>query len=221
MRGTHVNSISNSSLLSKTKSSPWLFRKGKERSGEIDLRWKPKKDIVRTYIPGDICPHNVCTMSAQHLTKDICLTRDIPREMLCEHSADIVRTYISRDISPHHILLRFSALVDVVLKRVNSVGRLDMLVSVYFYSLACGAGFYIMFYVSSHAWPKVPLDILMVCHWPAWVSLCSALIAMFDLCPWTDQNIVKINKNKIKILENGSINEIWKVASTFKNKAWN
>ena len=40
-------------------------------------------DIVWTYIPGDICPHNVgtmpaqCwhnvrTMSAQHLTKDIC-----------------------------------------------------------------------------------------------------------------------------------------------------
>ena len=122
---------------------------------------------MRTYIPGDICPHNVHTMSAQHLTKDICLTMKktyIPREMLCGHSAVIVRTYISRDISPHHILLRFSALVDVVLKRVNSVGRLDMLVSVYFYSLACGAGFYIMFYVSSYAWPKVPLDILMVCH---------------------------------------------------------
>ena len=26
---------------------------------------KPKKDIVRTYIPGDICPHNVGTMSEQ------------------------------------------------------------------------------------------------------------------------------------------------------------
>ena len=27
------------------------------------LSWKPKKDIVRTYIPGDICPHNVRTTS--------------------------------------------------------------------------------------------------------------------------------------------------------------
>ena len=58
------------------------------------------------YIPGDICPDNVRTMSAQHLTKDICLTR----EMLCGHSAEIVRTYISRDICPQYILLRFSAL---------------------------------------------------------------------------------------------------------------
>ena len=33
-------------------------------------------------------------MSAQHLTKDICPTR----EMLCGHCADMVRTYISRDI---------------------------------------------------------------------------------------------------------------------------
>ena len=69
-------------------------------------RWKPKKDKVRTYISGDICPHDVRTMSAQHLTKDICLTG----EMLCGHSAEIVRTYISRDICPHYILLRFSAL---------------------------------------------------------------------------------------------------------------
>ena len=45
-------------------------------------------------------------MSAQHLTKDVCLTR----EMLCGHSADIVRTYISREICPHYIL-RFSAQV--------------------------------------------------------------------------------------------------------------
>ena len=51
-------------------------------------------------IPGDICPHNGRTMSAHHLTKDICLTR----EMLCGHSADIVRTYISRDIYQHYIL---------------------------------------------------------------------------------------------------------------------
>ena len=34
------------------------------------------------------CPHNVRTMAAQHLTKEICLTR----EMLCGHSADIVLT---------------------------------------------------------------------------------------------------------------------------------
>ena len=38
-----------------------------------DQRWKSKKDIVRTYIPGDICLHEVRTMSAQHLTRDICL----------------------------------------------------------------------------------------------------------------------------------------------------
>ena len=38
-------------------------------------------------------------MSAQHPTKDICLTR----EMLCGHSADIVRTYISRDICLNNV----------------------------------------------------------------------------------------------------------------------
>ena len=47
------------------------------------LRWKPKKDVVRTYIPGD--------------------------------SADIVRKYISRDIYPHYILLRFSAILCILL----------------------------------------------------------------------------------------------------------
>ena len=41
----------------------------------------------------------VRTMSAQHhLMKDLCLTRDIPREMLCGHRAYIVRTYISPGI---------------------------------------------------------------------------------------------------------------------------
>ena len=48
-------------------------------------------------------------MSAQHVTRDICLFR----EMFCGNCADIaaiVRTYISRDICPHYILLRFSAL---------------------------------------------------------------------------------------------------------------
>ena len=53
----------------------------------------------------DIYP-NVRTMSAQHLTRNMCLFH---REMLCGHSADIVRTYISKDICPHYILLRFSA----------------------------------------------------------------------------------------------------------------
>ena len=58
-------------------------------------------DIVRTYIPGDICPHNIRTMSAQHLTKDICLTR-----RCC---ADIyLQGYMSAQY-PHYILLRFSA----------------------------------------------------------------------------------------------------------------
>ena len=72
-----------------------------------DQSWKPNKDIVRTYISGDICPHNVRTMSAQHLLRETYILR----EMLCGHSADIARTYISRDICPHYILLRFSALV--------------------------------------------------------------------------------------------------------------
>ena len=39
-------------------------------------------DIVRTYIPGDICPHNVRTIS---------------------HEGDVVRTYISRDICLHNV----------------------------------------------------------------------------------------------------------------------
>ena len=60
-----------------------MFNAAKGQSG------KPKNDIVRT-----LCGHislqlYVRTMSAQHLTKDICLTRDIPREMLCGHFADI------------------------------------------------------------------------------------------------------------------------------------
>ena len=38
-------------------------------------------DIVRTYIPGDICPHNVRTMSAQHLPRETYILR----EMLCGH----------------------------------------------------------------------------------------------------------------------------------------
>ena len=46
-------------------------------------------------------------MSAQHLTKDIYVSRgrccaDIELK-LCEHSADIVRTYISRYICPHNV----------------------------------------------------------------------------------------------------------------------
>ena len=57
----------------------------------------------------------VRTISAQHLTKDICLTG----EMLCVHSADIVRTYISRNICPHYILLRFSALVETLRKQLE------------------------------------------------------------------------------------------------------
>ena len=32
-------------------------------------------DIVRTYIPGDICPHNVRTMSAQHLPRETYIFR--------------------------------------------------------------------------------------------------------------------------------------------------
>ena len=50
--------------------------------------WKPKKDIVRTYIPGDICPHNIS------------LVRHISFVRCC---ADIVRIYISRDICLHNV----------------------------------------------------------------------------------------------------------------------
>ena len=78
----------------------------------FNLSWKPKKDIVRIYIPGDICPHNVRTMSAHHLTKDICLTmkkKYIPRGCC----ADIVLRYISRDIYPHYILLGFQFMLSV------------------------------------------------------------------------------------------------------------
>ena len=38
-------------------------------------------DIVRTYIPGDLCPHNVRTVSAQHLPRETYILR----EMLCGH----------------------------------------------------------------------------------------------------------------------------------------
>ena len=55
---------------------------------------------MRTYIPGDICPHNVRTMSAQHLPRETYIFR----EMLCGHIADIVRTNISRDICPYNVI---------------------------------------------------------------------------------------------------------------------
>ena len=53
------------------------------------------------------CLHNVRTMSAQHLTKDICLTREI----LCGHCADIIylQGYMFAQC-PHYILLWFSGL---------------------------------------------------------------------------------------------------------------
>ena len=41
-------------------------------------------------IPGDICPHNGRTMSAHHLTKDICLTW----EMLCGHIFPYISIYV-------------------------------------------------------------------------------------------------------------------------------
>ena len=58
---------------------------------------------MRTCIRGDICPHNVRTMFAQHLPRETYILR----EMLCGHCADIERTYISRDICPHYNLLGF------------------------------------------------------------------------------------------------------------------
>ena len=79
------------------------------------LSWKPKKDIVRTYIPGDIHMY-VRTMSAQHLTKDMCLTRccaDIV-QTLCGHSSDIYLLGYMSAQCPHLILLRFSALVTIL-----------------------------------------------------------------------------------------------------------
>ena len=65
---------------------------------------------MRTYIPGDICPHNVLAMSTRK------------RHISLMRCADIVWTYISRDICPHYILLRFSTQVFVK----NSIkGRLS------------------------------------------------------------------------------------------------
>ena len=54
-------------------------------------------DIVRTYFPGDICPHNVgtisaqyphnvSTISAQHLTKDICRHNDRTISAQCPYN---------------------------------------------------------------------------------------------------------------------------------------
>ena len=82
--------------------------------------------IVRSYIPGDICPHNVRTMSnnvrtmsAQHFPRETYILREI----LCGHSADIVRTYISKDICPNYIL-RFSAQVTNKKKKEDSLNLL-------------------------------------------------------------------------------------------------
>ena len=68
-------------------------------SSELKTEEGYSADIWRTYIPGDICPHNVRTMTAQHLPRKTYILC----EMLCGHSAEIVRTYISRDICPHNI----------------------------------------------------------------------------------------------------------------------
>ena len=56
-------------------------------------------DIYPWRYTSALCPHNVRTMSAQHLPRETYILR----EMLCGHSADIVRTYISRDICPHNV----------------------------------------------------------------------------------------------------------------------
>ena len=55
-------------------------------------------------------------MSAQHLTKDICLTRDIPREMLCGHSADIY-------LQGYMCALYPSSVFSSALKLCNPVGQ--------------------------------------------------------------------------------------------------
>ena len=73
-------------------------------------------DIVRTYIPGDICPYNVRTISAlcphnislvRHISFVRCCADIVPT--LCGHCADIyLQGYMSAQC-PHYILLRFSA----------------------------------------------------------------------------------------------------------------
>ena len=65
---------------------------------------------MRTYIPGDICPHNVRTKSAQHLTKYM------------SHEGDVVRTYISRDImSALYPSSFFSSVCDAIEPNDSSV----------------------------------------------------------------------------------------------------
>ena len=60
------------------------------------LRWKPKKDIVRTYIPGDIYLHNISRRIYVSLGR------------CCE---DIVRIYVRTIL--HYIFLRFSARINL------------------------------------------------------------------------------------------------------------
>ena len=69
----------------------WMHRAENLNRGENRRRIKCGYISLEIYVR---------TISAQHLTKDICLTREI----LCGHSAVIVRTYISRNICPHYIL---------------------------------------------------------------------------------------------------------------------
>ena len=56
------------------------------------------------------CPHNVRTMSAQHLPRETYVLR----EMLWGHSADIYLQGYMYAQCPHYILLRFSALLSDV-----------------------------------------------------------------------------------------------------------
>ena len=72
------------------------------QSRKFKQRWKPKKDKVRIYIPGDICPHYIFP---HNISRRIYVSWHISFVRCC---ADIY-LYISRDINPHYILLRFSA----------------------------------------------------------------------------------------------------------------
>ena len=75
----------------------------------VDKLWSELKteegysaEIVRTYIPGDICPHNISRKI--YVSRGRCCA-DIVRT-LCRHCADIyLQGYMS-----HYILLRFSSL---------------------------------------------------------------------------------------------------------------
>ena len=96
-----------------------------------------------------LCPHNVRTMSAQHLPRETYILL----EMLC----DIVRTYISRDICPNNVrtISFFGFQLRCIVRLVSAILRCiyyNWNICRYFFLLSCQFAF--LFLSSYYAWSR-------------------------------------------------------------------